>query len=210
MSSQYRWDFANDTTIVPNIYTKESDGETWKNPIIELCRDADLELVVGDVPAQRIRVSRTTLCMASPVFRAMLAGKFAEARLTKIRLEGDDSDAMLIVLRIAHLRFSEVQRSFRDDESLVNVATLCDKYGMVAICRPFIPGWLDDKHAFPFSCSNAESLWVLWVFGYETEFTKIAKKLSLSIYIDDRGNCKTPKHTLLEDLMPPGMTGKQN
>jgi hypothetical protein len=190
-----------------------SDDESSILPIVDLCRGADLTLLVGKAPAHRFRVSRNTLCMASSVFCAMLTGKFIEAQKDEIRLEGDDPDAMLIVLRIAHLRFSEVPRFLPDSWELVELATICDKYDMVAICRPFIPGWMNpwlEEHegdSVEEDLGYEDCLWTTWVFGYQEEFTRVAIHLSMIIITDTEGNCKTPNGILNDELLPLGIIG---
>ncbi|KAE9962923.1 hypothetical protein EG328_011923 [Venturia inaequalis] len=166
---------------------------------IDLCVDSDLTLVVGE---HRFRVSRNTLCMASPVWGAMLKGPFKEASQNEITLsDDDDPEALLTVLRIAHLKTYEVSRSL-DLHQLVKMATICDKYDTVATCRPLIGGWVDSwikseqiSGVFGFGnrfgrqtpTRNEEFLWVSWVFGYEQQFTELATSLQLmvSTNVDD-------------------------
>jgi len=189
------------------------DDETWILPIIELCRNADLTLLVGEAPVHRFKVSRNTLCMASPVFCAMLVGRFAEARKDEFQLLGDDPDAMLIVLRIAHLRFNEVKRYFQKSSDLVRLATICDKYDMVAICRPFFPGWTenwldkideDDDYWYV-----DDRLWLAWVFGYEKLFPRLTVILAETMTIDANGKREAAERSILNDQpMPLGIVGK--
>ncbi|KAF2655964.1 hypothetical protein K491DRAFT_715811 [Lophiostoma macrostomum CBS 122681] len=87
---------------------------------------------------QPVRVSSDVLRLASPVWRAMLERSWVESKAPEIIFPDDDPEAMLIVLRIAHLAFHELPKkrglSF---ESLVNLAIVCDKYDVVGIVRPF-------------------------------------------------------------------------
>lgn len=185
-----------------------SDDEIWSTPALELCLNADLTLLVGEAPVHRFKVARSTLCMASPVFRAMLTGRYMEARKEEIQLEGDDPDAMLIVLRIAHLRCSQVRRTFEAHSELANVATICDKYDMVAICRPFIPGWVETWLHKNNYLDHENWLWTAWVFGYEKEFVRLATHLSMTITTDSEGNCKTSEGRIFDGNMPPGIVGR--
>jgi hypothetical protein len=197
-----------------------SDYETSILPIVKLCLDADLTLLVGESPVHRFMVSRNTLCMASPVFRAMLTGRFIEAWKDEIQLEGDDPDAMLIVLRIAHLRFSEVKRFFRKPSELVSLAIICDKYDMVATCRPFIHDWMkkwlnkhddneEDRDENREYRIGQEGLWTAWVFGYTAMFTLHAFILASIISTDAEDKCIWARREVLNDqLMPLGFISK--
>jgi len=164
-------------------------------PIQELCPNGDLTLLVGKDPVHIFLVSRTVLSLASPVFRAMLTGKFVEASKEVVELEDDDPDALLVVLRVAHFRYNEVHRKL-SDSCLLQVAIICDKYDMVAICRPFIPGWAE-PYLRQYSDQAAEGkLWVAWVFGYEQEFTSLADRLRLVITTNADGACRHGQLTL--------------
>jgi hypothetical protein len=180
---------------------------------VDLCPNADLTLLVGDTHhVHRFKISRNTLCMASSVFRAMLVGKFLESQEDEVELEGDDPRALLTVLRIAHLRCSEVRRTFTYCTQLVDIATICDKYDLVAICRPFVSdwveSWLSDKSLFEYE----ERLWIAWVFGYEQEFTRIADHLRFQISIGDDGfymfDDAMVHNQHAEENLPPGIIGE--
>jgi hypothetical protein len=141
----------------------------------------------------------------------MLSGEFIETRLGEIPFADDDPQALLLVLRIAHLRFHEIPQQI-SDEKFVEVATICDKYDTVAICRPFIRDWMEAwlKRDILREQKNVKFLWIAWVFGYEEQFIEIAKALQKVIYIDDAGNCMSDdvKDNILDDNMPPDLLGK--
>lgn len=129
-----------------------ADEELVEPPTKDVYRNGDLMLVVGEDfgPAHRFRVSRDTMCMASPVWRAMLSrdGQFSEASQKEVTFGVDDPEALLLILQIAHLEFSEALQKI-NLQKLVDVAILCDKYDTVAMVRPFIPGWVQ-----PFLCDH--------------------------------------------------------
>jgi hypothetical protein len=184
-------------------------------PIKELCVNGDLVLLVGEDfgSTHQFRVCRNTLCMASPVWRAMLSGEFVEAKLGEIPFADDDPDALLLVLRIAHLRFHEIPQQMTRHK-LVEVATICDKYDTVAMCRPFIRDWMKPwlKVMVFNRPGNEEFLWITWVFGYAKEFTRLAKYLQTSIYTDDAGNyiANGVKIEILDNNMPPDLFGRSS
>lgn len=182
-------------------------------PAIALCHNADLTLIVGENPIHRFKVSRNTLCMASSVFKAMLSRNFIEAQKDEIELEDDDPDALLIILRIVHLKFSEVKRSFEYQSQLVQVAVVCDKYDLVAVCRPFIPGWARKwlRAQNPIANLNAQGqtekcLWT-WVFGYEEEFRHLVDFICLTSSFDDNGNFRTIQGTFTDKHLPVSIVG---
>jgi hypothetical protein len=107
-------------------------------PIIKLYEKGDATLIIGS-NQQHILVSTSVLRRASPVWCIMFNDRWAESQATEIRLPDDDTDAMLTVLRIAHLNFSDVpQKSSMSFHQLVQLAVVCDKYDLVGIVRPFL------------------------------------------------------------------------
>ena len=112
---------------------KDSTNETVEGPtstIINLDSSGDLRLLVkgpGDKWTTLI-VSSSAMCLASPVWRAMLNPRshFREAEKQEVEFPDDDLDALLIVLRVAHLKFRELPKTVSFD-GLVNLAVLSDK-----------------------------------------------------------------------------------
>lgn len=193
---------------------------------IELCSNGDLTLLISKEhrPAtHRINVSRMSMCLASPVWRAMLTGRFAEATKDEILLVDDDPEALLTVLRVAHLRFYEVPK-FINLQQLLQIAMLCDKYDTVAICRPFIAGWtapwfqnIQSNSRSPLSedlyptAGNDSLLTIAWVFGYQEHFVKRANNLLLSVVTDAEGSClfqNSRYYGVLIQNMTPGITSR--
>jgi len=84
-------------------------------------------------------------------------GQFLEAKQPDGKREAhffdDDPDALLILLNIAHLNFSQIppRISWR---TLLNIAVLCDKYDIVKLIRPWIGNWTE---AFKHFADNAGS-----------------------------------------------------
>ena len=77
--------------------------------------EGDLVLHVGAefgyVPRPaRFRVSRVALRLASPVWKVMFTGKFAEATAEEVTLPEDSSAGVRILLLIAHLQFKKVPK----------------------------------------------------------------------------------------------------
>ena len=100
-------------------------------------RTSDLPIVTQ----QTFLVSSAVMRIASPVWRTMFdpQGHFMESQRSLIHGEidfpEDDPDALLCVLRIAHLQFRKLPKTL-DYAQLLNLAIICDKYDTVAIIRP--------------------------------------------------------------------------
>lgn len=112
--------------------------------LTQLCLHGDLTLNVGKDDGTiecRYRVLKVAMCLASPVWRAMLTGPSTESGKDEIPFVDDDPEALLLVLRVAHLRTYEIPHLPAWHE-VVNVATICDKYDTVAISRPFVKDWM--------------------------------------------------------------------
>lgn len=144
--------------------TSSAEEDIWNEacfeeddaPIIYLVDDGDLRLHVNcsrerkedlrssdssAVYRKTFVVSSTVMRIASPVWRAMFdhQGPFMDTQhsLThgEMDLPEDDADALLCVLRIAHLQFRKIPETL-DYAELLKMAILCDKYDTVAIIRP--------------------------------------------------------------------------
>ncbi|KAF8419853.1 hypothetical protein EV426DRAFT_613749 [Tirmania nivea] len=130
--------------------------------------DVILVIPSGDDPTAvaRFRVNSGVLCLASPVFRAMLNphSRFKErANLQRaiigggqdmysstpmeLPLKDDDPHAFAVVLRIMHLQFHKVPVSMlasgEDEEKykLYEMAIICDKYDMKHMLSYWLEVW---------------------------------------------------------------------
>jgi hypothetical protein len=136
----------------------------------------------------------------------MLTGGFQEAgaSTSKIPLPDDDPDALLLLLRIAHLKFKDLpgRITFRD---LYRLAVICDKYDTVGVVRPF---W--DRYGAPFLThieeqGHEEWLYIAWTFGIEDVCLKIVKKLVLETTITVGKLSRAGRS--LEPILPPYAVG---
>ena len=92
---------------------------------------------------KNFHVSRAVMCLASPVWKAMLAPdrSFKEARPESshgavVDFSDDDPEALHLLLNIAHLNFHELPESLKYEE-LLQVCVPCDKYDMIWLLRPW-------------------------------------------------------------------------
>ena len=184
-----------------------------------LREDGDLTLIVGE-EKQRVIVCRGTISGVCKAWNTMFTNsKFSEATAPEVEMPDDDPEAMLIILKIAHLKFDQLPGKKMSLDELHNLATVCDKYDTVAVIRPFLPNWIEawlellgqgDSERNERNCAgNEKFLWVAWVFGYKRQFKNLAKYLQLTISTNEEGRCLTAAGLVLEDeQMPPNLMGK--
>ncbi|KAK5734976.1 hypothetical protein LTR17_008465 [Elasticomyces elasticus] len=95
----------------------------------------------------RIRVSSTALSLGSPVFKALLAPRFAEgcqlahSSTVEIPLPDDDFDDMALVCSILHHRNDRVPQEL-DADGVLRCAELSDKYGRALAVRSAVEAWI--------------------------------------------------------------------
>ena len=169
----------------------------------------DRSLIVGNGTNQkRFLVSSHAMRFASPVWRAMLTGPYEEGTAEEISFPSDDPDALLVMLRIAHLQFKDVP-SLLEFKELVNVAAACDKYEMVSISRPFSKKWIEHLEPLSEKTGFEEWLFVAWTFGYPEIFNRIMDRLVLNASTSADGQCLKEKNQILDEyIMPPDTLGK--
>ena len=145
--------------------SSESLDEQDDAMTVNLVGDGDLEIHVScsserkkrlrgsDVPLvyqQTFVVSSAVMRIASPVWKTMFdpQGHFMDSQRSfthgVMDLPEDNADALLCVLRIAHLQFRRVPERL-DYAGLLNLAIICDKYDTVAIVRPVSDSLIRDS-----------------------------------------------------------------
>ena len=126
--------------------------------------------------------------LASPVWKAMLTGGFAESRKAVISLEDDDPDALLIVLLAAHLQHRQLPKELTFDQ-IVKLAVICDKYDTATVVQPFLHQWNSPYQSNCLEAGHEQWLSVAWAFGYTENFKDIADCLVRTSMIDSEGRC---------------------
>ncbi|KAF2016883.1 hypothetical protein BU24DRAFT_406978 [Aaosphaeria arxii CBS 175.79] len=145
----------------------------------------DVTLIVGE-RKRRVLVSSSMMRRASPVWRAMFSKNWIEGSASEVEFPDDNEDAMLLVLRIAHLHFSEIPaKGAMWFGNLVQLAVVCDKYDLVGLVRPFVDlhGWVRTMEPHLLDKGREEMLFVSWTFGYLDHFERLAKHLAMTIRI---------------------------
>ena len=183
-------------------------------PTIVLHDSGDVILRVGTEAGMRqpVLVSKMVMVQASPVWKAMFERHWKESDATEIPLPDDDIEAILLVLRIAHLRFKEIpQRHNLTIDALLNLAVVCDKYDLVKLVQPFLDlhGWAQYHLPNIRSEKNCNPSWffVAWTFGYNDSFEALATYLVRRIKLDADGNAITQNGQRFPSDTPPGLLG---
>ncbi len=170
----------------------------------------DLKIIAEDrnQEPKTLVVSSTVMRLASPVWRVMFDpnGRFREAQEAQkeVFFPDDDADALVILLRIAHLAWREVPETISFD-NLAALAVLCDKYDMIHFVRPWLAKW--QSRPLAIVRGPEERLFIAWTFGDYMSFVHNVKKLIVSCNTDDAGKM-TRGGKLIELDFAPGLVGK--
>jgi hypothetical protein len=122
----------------------------------------------------------------------------------------DDPEAILLLLRIAHLQFKLIPKHI-DHNLLYHLAITCDKYDCVELVRPWLSGWLSTHKLDDFNLRG--NTFICWAFGMEKEFGSIMYDLVRDTSLKDSSRrsislCRGNGLRFTDELMPPGVTGK--
>ncbi|KAF2811823.1 uncharacterized protein BDZ99DRAFT_414378, partial [Mytilinidion resinicola] len=107
----------------------------------------DVILKLGAEGECRLLVSSNALTLASPVFRAMFTGGFAEsqdlssASPREVPLPDDNEATTILFCRIIHHNHAKVP-AVVDLELFAQLTVLCDKYQCAAAVRPWAMHWV--------------------------------------------------------------------
>ena len=146
----------------------------------------DLELIPDECGRERsFFVSSKAMCLASPVWRAMLdpSGFFMEAQQVKgrVRFPEDSVDTFHLLLSVVHYQFDLIPPSLEYAE-LFNLAVACDRYDTLDILRPWLPNWLKGLRAIANDPGKEGSLFIAWVFRDVSIFEGVARCICKSHY----------------------------
>lgn len=121
--------------VPTNQYVDNAAGSTSS------IKDAELESV------SRFLVSSKHLALASPVFKAAIQCGDTQSHVSrqespvKVPLFYDDSDALLVLLRLIHGQFRQVPREV-DLGTLTQITILVDKYELLETTYLLVDEWL--------------------------------------------------------------------
>jgi len=172
-------------------------SETAVSPTI-LDPDGDLLLTVGALPEfepQVFKVSASAMRRASPVWKAMLFGDWAESKKDdgqewRASLPKDDPTATGHILTIVHLHFHRVPKDLPIPD-LFSIVVVADKYKMLGCLSPWVDGWVKGSLATGCTRSPVCTVQIAWQLGHEPLFLASVRQLCLEAEETGRGlGCK--------------------
>ncbi|ESZ89902.1 hypothetical protein SBOR_9714 [Sclerotinia borealis F-4128] len=149
------------------------------------------------------------LCFASPVWKKFVFPPFPLLRSTNAAVDSqskksrtasidpfpdieldfteDDPAALLVLLRITHLKFSTIA-SYLPYDTLYNFAVLCDQYDCRKLVGPLVNVWL--KHEWDdVNLHQGGWLWIAYYFGAKSLFADLLEVLTCQAVPGDKGDC---------------------
>ena len=177
-------------------------------PLTVLDQDGELFLTVGVSPDHsRFHVCPAAMRRASPVWKAMLFGGWAESRPAtateqwNVSLPDDSPKALRALLAIIHGRFDLHPLSERrvTHQVLYEIVTTVDKYDLFQTIQPWVNLWMElaesDKMA------PESSLYVAWELGNDVLFRRRAKQICLELSPRGAINLSSIDHLGPEDFV---------
>ncbi|KAF8426725.1 hypothetical protein EV426DRAFT_560114 [Tirmania nivea] len=182
---------------------------------IEFDLEGDVLLILSSPSGiARFRVNSNILCIASPVFRAMLGAKsqFKEraslsARTStseplELSLPDDDPNALGVILRVIHLQHDWVPPSL-DEKQLYAVAVICDKYDMRQSLEVWLTKWISTLVEPPAApISGDKWLFIAHAFARKDLYSRLTKDLILECRVDKDGNLLMGNGNTLNEHIP--------
>ncbi|KAF2093208.1 hypothetical protein NA57DRAFT_81546 [Rhizodiscina lignyota] len=149
------------------------------------------------------QVLSSCVCLASPVFKAMLQGPFKEKNNEAIELPEDDSVALEWILQIAHLRFDTLPTFTK--EHILKLAVTGDKYRCLTIFHP----WMDQLRTLMYQgaadlATIDGAVFATWVFKDQNAFKRALESAILHSARSEHG-LVVKNRTLHDDLLPVGV-----
>ena len=167
-------------------------------------------------------VASQAMVLASPVWKKFLFPPWetiqpdnsnppttiGSGRQKEIDFSHDNSDALLVLLNITHLCFTNVPNTQLPYQMLYDLAILCDQYDCLALVRPWVDKWVVYA-AHEVKQEGREGwLFIAWVFGREKVFDDLAQLLIKRSPTSQTGECLRYTGEFLPEPMPPGIIGK--
>ncbi|KAE8447176.1 hypothetical protein EG329_011007 [Mollisiaceae sp. DMI_Dod_QoI] len=123
-------------------------------------------------------------------------------KVKQIDCSGDDGGALLILLRIAHLRFHHIPKQVTVLE-LLNLSVLCEKYDCHNLLGPWCDDWMSPLMQ-PNSRKGSEDRWlyIAWTFGKQKAFECSALTLVMQVCLTALYNSTFNARALDDGPMP--------
>ena len=177
---------------------------------IHIDPDGDLDVVVGlEDEAKTFHVSSKVMCLTSKAWRAMLSHGFKETNsgADPVTFPEDDTYAFFIILLASHLKFHMLPSSI-DFEQLFHLCVLGDKYDCIRVLRPWLTSWISPWKDRMLHEWYEEWAFISWAVGDVGKFKSMTERLLLKCKTNDSNQCIASSGTVLDDKLPPGLSGK--
>ncbi|KAE8447180.1 hypothetical protein EG329_011011 [Mollisiaceae sp. DMI_Dod_QoI] len=125
--------------------------------------------------------------------------------IDKLDFREDDGDALLVLLRIAHLQFKHI--TSRPDAALFHgVLELCDLYDCVELIKPWIGDWMIKNPCYG---RRVDPRWLFssWILGMPDKFEIAARSIVLAIDADGEMVRDGMRFSLKAGNVPPDIVG---
>ncbi|KAK0119384.1 hypothetical protein ONS95_010836 [Cadophora gregata] len=148
-------------------------------------------------------VATQAMVLASPVWEKFIFPPWSNesSKVKEIDFSGDDGEAMLILLNIAHLQFCYVPNELHY-LLLYQIAILCEQYDCHAILKPWLESWLKNEPNDLYAIGKEEWIYIAWAFGRENYFRSKATLLLLHIELHQDGSPFVFYGTKVSEVMP--------
>ncbi|KAK0667808.1 hypothetical protein QBC41DRAFT_323229 [Cercophora samala] len=157
--------------------------------------DGDLLLAVGTASEQTtFKVDASALRRASPVWKAMLFGPWAESKPMDgskwvVELPEDDVQALTVMLGIIHNVYELVPGPDKMTVDLLwNILVLCDKYDMARVLKPWVPSWSQHIKSLKEPDTNEKMMFIAWELGDQCWFESLFGSLVLGACVNGKGH----------------------
>ncbi|CZR64657.1 uncharacterized protein PAC_14555 [Phialocephala subalpina] len=129
------------------------------------------------------------VCEGHSATSALQSG-ITKAPVTEVDFTEDDGEALLILLRITHLKFDKVPAAITYD-TLLNIAI----FSLDGSPSTNLPSWMSVTRAG----SGLRGFW------HKESFACLAKKMVRTVRMNDNGECLTTNGEQIAGSMPPGI-----
>lgn len=125
----------------------------------------------------------------------------------QLRLTKENPDVLVQLLRIAHSEFGDLadKLTFRQ---IVQLAEISERYETNKILIPFLAKWTDPYRQAILEPGNEEWLFVAYQFGFEEDYLRLAKHLTLTCHMGKNGTLNGPSDKPLMGVFPKGSVSK--
>lgn len=154
---------------------------------IEIDDMSDLALALDKSSGAQVNVcvSSHILRRASPVWKRTLApDRWSEASQSVLPMPEDDFEAMMILLKIFHMKYQGFSTPMSKN-TLLQIAILCDKYDLSAPLSIWLDRWAGDGDL---DLDVADSLFCFYAFHMQARFVSLAVSLVKNITLVPNGS----------------------